>query len=94
MPLKREWEGVNGRHAPKLAVPGVMRCARCGRGLLHPLPTGEHIGRHCAKRAGLLVDRRCGPRPFSLRLQRMAKRRASAGQMDWVDLLLFAGVPT
>lgn len=86
--MKHEWEGVNGRNQPKLKVPGVMRCARCGRGLLHPLPSGEHIGRHCAKKAGLLVDRRYGPRLFSQRLQRMATRRASSGQMDWVDLVL------
>jgi hypothetical protein len=89
--VKREWEGINGRNQPKLKVPGVMRCARCGRALLHPLPSGEHIGRHCAKKAGLLPgqpDRRRGPHLFSQRVRRMATRRAKEGQVDWVDLVL------
>lgn len=83
--MKREWEGVNGRHQSKLKVPGVMRCVKCGRALLHPLPTGEHVGRHCAKKSGLLPHR---PLALKVRLFRMAKRRANAGQCDWVDQAL------
>lgn len=76
-------DGINSPNQAKLKVPGVLRCVRCGRGLLQALPTGEAIGRHCAKITEARTGQQILPKREA-RIKRFAVKKAESGQVDWV----------